>query len=308
MPELPEVETIRQDLKRKILDHKIVDLKIFQNKSVNNEKEKFLTVVKGNSVRDIRRRGKLMIFDLKKGEESILVHLKMTGQLIYEKVVIVRERPHPALSLPRRGGGETKVEIIAGGHKLTEKDFDLPNQHTRVVLTFADGGKLFFNDLRRFGYMKLASPEKVGIALNKFGPEPLEKDFTWEYFQTLFKKRTAPVKAVLMNQELIAGIGNIYADEACFCAHVRPMRRANTLVGEEKKKLFVCIPKILRDAIKHRGTTFKDYMDTEGKKGNYTSFLRVYDRDGEKCLRCGEIIQKTKSAGRGTHYCPQCQK
>ncbi|MFA6105761.1 MAG: bifunctional DNA-formamidopyrimidine glycosylase/DNA-(apurinic or apyrimidinic site) lyase [Patescibacteria group bacterium] len=298
MPELPEVETIRQDLRKKIMNKKIVQLKVVREKSVLSMVTNFVHAIKGNEIKEIDRRGKLMIFRLKKSFKpknhkesftSILVHLKMTGQLIYEKKV------------------HNKVEVIAGGHSLTEKDFDLPNKHTQIIFTFSDKGILFFNDLRRFGYMKLATDGEVETALLRFGIEPLTKNYTFDAFVKALGKRRVSIKVALMDQPRIAGIGNIYADEACFAAGIKPTRHVNALKKDEVKKLFDCISKIIKKAIEHRGTTFKDYMDTEGKKGNYTDFLKVYGHGGDKCPRCGKVIQKIKSNGRGTHFCAGCQ-
>lgn len=292
MPELPEVETVRQDLAKKILHHTITVVQVLRPQSVGKKVTEFIQALTGNGFTAIERRGKLMIFRLQKGKNGVLVHLKMTGQLIYE-----RER-------------QNKIEVVAGGHKLLASDIEnLPNKHTRVVVVFADGGQLFFNDLRVFGYMKLADEKEIAVALKKFGPEPLTKDFTWEYFSSLFQKRAkAPIKAMLLNQELIAGLGNIYVDEVCFCAGVKPMRRVNAITKEEQKKLFKCIPKILSNAIKHRGTTFRNFVDSDGKKGNYTDFLEVFGRGSKICRRCNTTIKKIRCAGRGTHYCPGCQK
>jgi formamidopyrimidine-DNA glycosylase len=298
MPELPEVETIRQDLRKKILNKKIVRVEIIKGKAVDHENAFFVRAIQGNEIKEIDRRGKLMIFRLKKPLKvktrkepitSVLAHLKMTGQLIYEKKV------------------KQHIEVIAGGHKITERDFDLPNKHTQIIFTFSDHGILFFNDLRRFGYMKLASDAEVEKALTRFGIEPLTKNFTYKNFVDAIGKRNVTIKVALMDQPRIAGIGNIYADEACFCAGVLPTRRAKSLKENELKKLFDCIPKILNRSIRYRGTTFKDYMDTEGKKGNYTDFLKVYDHNGDKCSVCGSIIKKIKSNGRGTHFCSTCQ-
>ncbi|MBI5729141.1 MAG: bifunctional DNA-formamidopyrimidine glycosylase/DNA-(apurinic or apyrimidinic site) lyase [Candidatus Magasanikbacteria bacterium] len=292
MPELPEVETIRRGLVKKILNKKIVHVQVYHHTSVGNVKTKFVQALTGNSIAAIERRGKLMVFQLKKGTKSVLAHLKMTGQLIYEREI------------------KKRVELVAGGHKLSESDIEnLPNKHTRVALVFSDGGQLFFNDMRIFGYMKLADAPVVAKVLQNFGPEPFSKAFTFFYFSLLFIKRSrALVKALLLNQELVAGLGNIYADEVCFCAGVRPMRRAGDVTKAEQKKLFDCIPKILKEALFHRGTTFRNFLDSSGRKGNYTDFLRVYDRDGEPCKKCGTIIKKTRVAGRGTHFCPTCQK
>lgn len=293
MPELPEVETVRQDLIKKILNKKIVRVVVYRAKSVAGQSKKFIAAFTGNSVTAIDRRGKLMIWYLKKGEENVLVHLKMTGQLIYE---------HETKN--------NKVEMIAGGHKLSEHDIEnLPNSFTRIAFVFADGGELFFNDLRVFGYMKLAGSAKVEKALKQFGPEPFPGELTFDYFSGLFKTRSrAPIKALLLDQKAIAGLGNIYADEVCFKAGVKPNRRVGTITKAEQKKLFDAIPMIIAEALRHRGTTFRNFLDSSGKKGNYTDFLKVYDRTGEPCRKCGTPIKKIRCAGRGTHFCPVCQK
>lgn len=299
MPELPEVETIKEDLRKKILNKKIVQLEVRKDKAVNFLTDSFVATLKKNSFADIERRAKLMIFKLSEPKKlkiypypvtSILVHLKMTGQLIFEK----KTNDH--------------VEVVAGGHKIEEKDFDLPNSRTQIIFTFEDGGELFFNDLRRFGYMKLATDAEVKKAVEGYGAEPLSKDFNYQAFSKALGNRKVKIKVGLMDQKMIAGIGNIYADEACFCAGIRPTRLVSSLSEDEKKKLFKCIPEILRLAIKHRGTTFKDYLDSEGKKGNFTNFLKVYDQEGKKCQRCGGTIKKIQSNGRGTHFCSECQK
>ncbi len=350
MPELPEVETIRQDLRKKILNKKIVRVVVYNKKSVGGLNTNFIHVLEGNAITEIDRRGKLMIFRLKRPTviltrqlagknlsrkrldpsgaslpqddnraSAVLVHLKMTGQLIYVTMSSPRRRGSTIgyTGSPVRSG----MTVVAGGHKLSESDIEnLPNQWTRVAFVFEDGGELFFNDQRLFGYMKLASSEAVEKALTKFGPEPVVSpparggargggSFTFDYFSSLFKKRAkTTLKAMLLNQELIAGLGNIYVDEACFVAKVKPMRRVGSITTEEQKALFKSIPKILTLALRHRGTTFRNFLDSSGKKGNYIDFLKVYDRDGEPCRRCDGIIKKTKAAGRGTHYCPQCQK
>ncbi|EKD43659.1 MAG: hypothetical protein ACD_72C00187G0001 [uncultured bacterium] len=289
MPELPEVETIRRDLEKKIAGTKIKGIEILATKSVHNKSADFLKVLVNNNFKHIERRGKLLMFALDKVNKYayLLVHLKMTGQLIYRH----------------------KKQLLAGGHSQTAMDTQAPNKFTRVVFTFSDGGQLFFNDLRRFGYLKLVSKEeKEKIVKNNFGIEPLTPDYILESFEKLFKKRQTNVKALILNQKLISGIGNIYADEACFCAGILPMRKVSALTQKEIKKLFECIEHVLKIAIKNRGTTFNNYVDSDGNTGSHVNFLNVYGRDGEKCKRCKSIILKIKHAGRGTHYCALCQK
>ncbi len=289
MPELPEVETIRHDLEKKITKNKIKGIEILAGKSVHNKSSDFLKVLVDNNFSHIERRGKLLMFALNKADKYgyMLVHLRMTGQLIFRH----------------------KKQLLAGGHSQTAMDTTVPNKFTRVIFSFGDGGQLFFNDLRRFGYLKLVSKEeKEKIVTNNFGIEPLAPDYTLEAFQKLFKKRQTNIKALLLNQKLISGIGNIYADEACFGAKILPTRKVNSLTALEIKKLYKCIEDILKVAIANRGTTFNNYVDSDGHTGSHINFLNVYGRNGEKCKRCKSIILKKKHAGRGTHYCPNCQK
>jgi formamidopyrimidine-DNA glycosylase len=205
--------------------------------------------------------------------------------------------------------------MIAGGHSLSEKANSgklsgcLPNKHTRAMINFADGAAIYFNDMRTFGYLELVDRRGLDKAYSNFGPDPLNSKIDAEILRKIFKNRQAPVKALLLNQKLIAGIGNIYADEILYQAGVRPDRRAKTLKPDEIKKISIAIKTIIARAVKHRGTTFNDYVDSEGRQGNFSRLLKVYGRQGKACPRCpGETVHKKKIAGRGTHYCPKCQK
>jgi formamidopyrimidine-DNA glycosylase len=287
MPELPEVETIRQDLRKKILHKKITKLEILKSKLGNKKDKEIEKILTGAQVNDIKRYGKLLVFELNRDNLFMLVHLKMTGQLLYQY----------------------DHKLIVGGHSFSTLNSDLPDKHTQTVFYFNDHSKLFFNDLRRFGYIKVVSQEELSHIIGKFGIEPLQKSFTFKNFVELLHKKKMILKALLMNQALIAGIGNIYADEICFCAGVLPSRRTDTLLDTEVKKLFLCSQSVIKKAIKYRGTTFNDYVDGEGRQGKFSNFLQVYGRKGLICKRCKkEIILKKKLAGRGTHYCRQCQK
>lgn len=200
---------------------------------------------------------------------------------------------------------------IAGGHSLNTREElkELPNKHTRAIIAMAGGGKLFFNDLRKFGYLKLASQAELDKLLeNNYGPEPLTPAFTFPAFKKALSHTNVKIKAALLNQKLIAGLGNIYADEVLWAARIRPDRPTQKVTETELKKLFVSINRIIKLAIKHRGTTFSDYVDSRGRKGNFSKFLKVYGRGGEKCPNCHNPLKKSKIAGRGTHYCPICQK
>lgn len=297
MPELPEVETIRRDLASAILKKKIVELKLNDSKVLKNDRSFFIESLLKRSVVNISRRGKLLIFEIsrKKGENDInylLTHLKMTGQLILIN----------------------KNEKIVGGHSENNDSFEkavggsLPNKHTRAEIVFAGGARLFFNDLRRFGYLQIVSqPELLKIKSENYGPEPLSSELSIKYFSKMLNKRTSSIKALLLNQKLIAGLGNIYVDEALFLAGIRPMREGGSLSLAEKKKLLSSINNVIEKAIENRGTTFSNYLDSSGRKGNFSRLLNVYGRKGKPCNKCGNAIEKIKLAGRGTHFCLKCQ-
>jgi len=286
MPELPEVETIRRDLQYAILGKGIRKVEVLTGRCLKGEQKEFISTLEGNRFEKIRRRGKLLFFELAYGDKTLLIHLKMTGQLICQ--------------IP---GG-----LIVGGHPMAKID-DLPNQYTHIALHFADESVLYFNDVRTFGYLQLANEVQTASALAKFGIEPLTIDFTWEAFEQLFKKRKTSIKSLLLNQQVIAGIGNIYADEICYRAKIRPDRTVDTLTKSEKKRIFTACNTILEQAVAKRGTTFSHFVDAAGKKGGYIDYLKVYQREGERCFRCGDdYIVKIKHAGRGTHFCESCQK
>ena len=293
MPELPEVETVRRDLEKYIVGSSFRSLKIIAFKNVAPGAAFLAKFLPGKKVAAVRRRGKLLILDLADTDQHLLLHLKMTGQLIFI-------------------GGSQKM---AGGHSLSDNSFsaavggELPNKFTRAYFDFDNGGQLFFNDLRKFGYIKLADSAALNIILaDNYGPEPSAKTLSASYLQTIFKHRSAPIKAIILNQKLIAGLGNIYADESLFIAGIDPRRPANSLKVVEIKKLQAAIIDIIQRAIKARGTTFRNFVDGKGKKGNFVAQLQVYQRQGQVCPRCGHLLQKTKVAGRGTHYCQYCQK
>lgn len=293
MPELPEVETVRRDLAVRSLNKKIKSVTVLNQKTVSPNPEDFIKILSGTFFIDILRRGKLLIFKLKRSNLYLLVHLKMTGQLIYIY----------------------KNKISAGGHSLSSESSnkaiggELPNKHTRVIITFADTSKLFFNDLRKFGYMKIVNQAELdALILKNYGPEPLTSDFILSEFITKLKTRRRNIKSVLLDQKIVTGLGNIYVDEVLFASGVRPMRLALSLTKSEVTKIYQEIRRILTLAIEHRGTTFSNYVDANGKKGNFSKLLKVYGRSKDKCVKCGRAIIKTKIAGRGTHYCAHCQK
>jgi len=284
MPELPEVETIIGDLRKRILNIKILDIEVLLPRIVKNTKVNFKKKLINNRFVNIERIGKLIVVSLEKNG-YLLVHLKMTGQLVYQK----------------------GNKIIAGGHSEGNVRVTLPNKWTRVVFTFQDKSRLYFNDLRTFGYLRIVNSKELEIVKSKFGVEPLGIELTLNLLKKIIKPRKTSIKALLLNQRIIAGLGNIYVDEILFVAKVRPTRVANSLKAAEIESIYKAIRPILKKAIKARGTTFNNFVDANGKIGNFVSKLKVYGRAGKKCKKCGSEIEKIKVAGRGTHFCAQCQ-
>ncbi|OGF38222.1 DNA-formamidopyrimidine glycosylase [Candidatus Falkowbacteria bacterium RIFOXYC2_FULL_48_21] len=286
MPELPEVETIKRSLAHEIVNKKIKNVWVEPSfkKKISPNTEKFVEFLVGKKFTHVARRTKMLIFTVTK-DLAVLTHLKMTGQLVYS---------------PRQG------QAIGGGHNLDEKK--QPNRFTRVRFDFADGSTLYFNDMRKFGFMKLLNSAELRGKLAKYGPDPFDKSFTFACFQAgLSKRQGRRIKTVLLDQTFVAGIGNIYADEICFAARVHPEKKVKALDAVEIKNFFLLIKKILAKAVKYHGTSVNTYVDGAGRSGGYQRFLNVYDRKGEKCHRCGSIIQKIKIGGRSSSFCPRCQ-
>lgn len=280
------METIRRDLDLKLRGKKIRDIATDNPKMFTPNFNSVRRKVKGREIKKIERRAKMLIMGLN-GGIFLLFHLKMTGQLVYVR----------------------QAKITAGGHPITGER-DLPNKFTHAIFYFNDKSILYFNDVRKFGYIKLVDgkgSEKIEAGI---GIEPLEKEFTLKKFIELVKKYPrGKIKQVLMRQELIAGIGNIYSDEICFFAKVKPARTVASLSAADFKKLFQGIKKILQSAIKNRGTSFNTYVDARGEKGNFVPLLKVYGRAGAKCRRGdGGVIKKIKLGGRSSCFCPVCQK
>lgn len=286
MPELPEVETIRRDLSKLVVGKKFVQIEARAAKMV--QPRDFAKKLNGLKIGKIERRAKLLIFELSNGQK-LLIHLKMTGQLIY-----------------RDSDGAVKA---VGGHPIKQDLLVLPNKFSHVIFTFNDDSHLFFNDVRKFGYLKLVDSAALEKVNQGYGLEPLSKYFSLENFKKILAQRPKmKTKQLLMDQGLIAGLGNIYADEVCFYAGVRPIRKVGELSSDEVKKIWQAIPKILQKSIDKRGTSADTYVDAWGREGGFIPYLMVYGRGGEKCKKCWTKIVKIKLGGRGTHYCPRCQK
>lgn len=290
MPELPEVETIRRGLSEKLLDRLVLKVEVKNAKVLRNSKKDFISGLESKAFSRIERRGKMLVLSIKRRKSEVLkfllIRLGMTGQLIYFD----------------------NKDTLWGGHSFEHKG-SFAYKHCHLIFYFEGGGVLLFNDIRRFGNLEIVDSEGLKRKMKSFGVEPLGEDFTVKNFSEIFAGKKANIKALLLNQKYIAGIGNIYADEALFDAGVLPIRRAESLSSEERKKLQKSIVKILKKSVENKGTTFSDYRDSNGDSGNFKKYLKVYGREGENCLRCKKNkIQKIVVAGRGTHFCKFCQK
>lgn len=288
MPELPEVETVRLGLANLLPGLKVVSETHDWPKGFPNSETDVKHFLLGAEVKDVRRRAKVLMIDLST-KYSLVIHLKMTGQLVFRGAKAVFGAGHPNQSLVGK----------------------LPDKSTRVTLTFADGSHLFFNDQRKFGWMQLMPTVEIENLdfFKKVGPEPLVADFTADDFAVrLMRRAKSGIKAVLLDQTVVAGVGNIYADESLWAAKIHPESRVQDIPRKKLDALYEGLVKILRLSIEKGGSTDRNYVDAEGKKGSYLSFANVFRREGKPCHRCGTPIVKLRVAGRGTHICPFCQK
>ncbi len=329
MPELPEVETVRRGLHQLIVGRKVKGVTHDNPKSFPNASKDVTAFLVGAEVTDVRRRAKVLLIDLSTNY-TLVIHLKMTGQLVFigasshsDTSIHKHLQPEPQATpgpelrpgaKPFRSGsarsGEQDGERFGAGHPNDSLIGDLPDKSTRVTLQFTDGSHLYFNDQRKFGWMKLLpTPEVPNIDfMQKVGPEPLEADFSPEQFAQRFKRRAkTSIKAALLDQTVVAGVGNIYADESLWGAKIHPLRRVATITPAEFKKLYTQLRAVMNLAIEKGGSTDRNYVNAEGKRGSYMDFARVFRREGQACPRCGTTIVKFKAAGRGTHICPKCQ-
>ena len=275
MPELPEVETIKNQLAKHLAGHKIEKVEVKVAKIFPQGKEKLT----GGKIRGTRRFGKVLVVDLDNGY-SFLIHLKLTGQVVYSN----------------------------------NKFPNLENKFTHVVFYLDGGAKLFFNDSRKFGWIKIAKSEEViaNSFIKKLGPEPF-KGLSLKEFKEVLSRSGRPIKVVLMDQSRISGIGNIYANDALWLSAINPQRPANNLQPEEQKKLYEAILKVLKDGIKYQGASDQWYITAEGKKGTYQDHFLTYGQEGKLCPRpacrqAGAKFKKFFLGGRGTYICPNCQK
>ena len=288
MPELPEVETIRRGLSSLLIDKAVAHARMHDSpKSFPNDISSTEHFLYAAQVVAVRRRAKVLIIDLS-SQYSLVVHLKMTGQLVY------------------RGS-----EVFGGGHPTDSLIGELPDRSTRVTLTFSDGSHLFFNDQRKFGWMKLMPTIEIPNLdfMKKVGPEPLEDSFTTQEFIPRVRRRNnTSIKAALLDQTVLAGVGNIYADESLWGAGIHPAQKVREVSDEQLASLLHEVKYVMNLSIAKGGSTDRNYVNAEGKRGSYIDFARVFRREGLSCPRHPDVlVEKLKVAGRGTHICPVCQ-
>jgi formamidopyrimidine-DNA glycosylase len=284
MPELPEVETIKRQLGDVLVGEEIVLVRVLREKSFQGNEEE----LEGRRIRVISRRAKMLVFEFDDWDKCLLVHLKMTGQLVF-----VAENLR-----------------LAGGHPSADWVNSLPSKHTRVIFEFKRGGKLFFNDLRVFGWVKLISLDDYQLLVEKLPPDVVDDSFIKDYFRKVIGNSGRQIKLVLMDQAKFGGMGNIYANDALFLAGIDPRRRADSLGIKEQDRLFEAVKLVISEGIEYGGATAADekYVDVSGLGGKYQEHFRVYERNGKECLVCGEKIRKISLGGRGTYFCEKCQK
>lgn len=283
MPELPEVETIKRGLQKYLVGHIIEDITVNLPKQINGDTKAII----GAQITAVNRFGKGLVIVMSNGY-SLTIHVKMTGQLLYKS-------PH------------VSKQVIAGNAKVALTT--LPDKYTHVIFHLDHQAILFYRDVRQFGWIKVVKSELVASQpyFKNLGPEPF-RNLPLEIFQDILMKRKTPIKQLLLDQSLIAGIGNIYANDALFVARIHPKRLANSLSPEEQQQLFSAIEQVLKKGIEVGGASEWSYVDALGQSGKYQEFFQVYRKDGMPCPRCGTIIESIRLGGRGTFFCPECQK
>lgn len=279
MPELPEVETIRLLLQSDLIGKTIKDVTVMVQKQFVGNKADII----GKKIDSLIRKGKVVSIKLDNGL-FISFHLKLSGQLLFAK--------------------DKYNAVFANTIPLTSTN-KMPGKTTSIILDFTDGSALFFNDLRKFGWMKIGQEPEGPKSVDVLSP-----DFTQEFLQTKITKSKKPIKTLLMDQEALAGIGNIYANDSLYEAKINPERKASTLTTEEINALYASIKKVIAKGLQYRGSSAKDeiYILPDGSKGTYQNHFRVYHREGQPCGRCENPIKRIKQGGRSSFYCPMCQQ
>lgn len=279
MPELPEVEVVKLFLEDKIIGQKVSHIEVINQRSFIGNSQKIIN----QTVTKITRLGKQLSIYLSNGQ-ILLVHLKMTGQLIYQGYIL--------------------------GHSTKESTLPMPSKSTRLIFIFQDNSKLYFNDQRKFGWIKLMSPQELKDSQSNLGLDIFNPKFTSQYLFSQLQKTSRPIKTALLDQHLFAGIGNIYANDALFLAGIHPQSKSNNIKLSQAKLLHHYLLNIMQQSILAGGSTAKDnkYIRPDGSFGKNQFSFRVYQRQGESCLKCGTKIEYLKLGGRGTFFCPKCQR
>ena len=305
MPELPEVETIRRGLERFILNKKIISTDILCEKS-------FLGHTVTGEIIALRRFGKALIIDLE-GGKSLMIHLRMTGQLIFDPADskhVQSTSPAHTASARTQSTSPATISRFAAGHPSENFLAKLPNKQTRVIITL-DSGTLYFNDQRKFGFIKSIKTSEVedDSFIKKLAKEPWQMSKT-EFYSKLQRHAKSPIKATILDQTIICGLGNIYADEALFAARIHPATPSGAITEAKAEQLLAAAREVMEQSIASGGSTMATYVKPDGTRGDYLDkFAQVFRREGTLCPRCGKAkIEKIRIAGRGTHLCPNCQR
>lgn len=292
MPELPEVEVIRRGLAERVPGRTIERVEVRKANVLELPEDELQRRLEGRRIEAVRRRGKFLILPV--GADALIVHLGMTGQLTFWD----------------RAAPDSPGFIVQDTTGLQRARQHAVDKHTHVTFWFSDGDALHYRDIRMFGLIQVWPVARLHEmkGLGELGPEPLEDAFTLEHLSAGLKGRKRAIKAQLLDQHFVAGVGNIYADEALFRAGIGPERLAGRLTRAERERLFEAIPAVLRQGIEFGGTSMRDYIDSDGQRGSNQEALRVYGREGEPCYTCGTPIRRVIVAQRSSHYCPRCQR
>lgn len=285
MPELPEVETIRTGLKPKIEAQEIENVKILSPSSLQASEQDISQNVIGSEIVKLNRRGKVLILELSSGY-ALAFHLKMTGQVVYR----------------------SKDYNFGGGHPTESLIQELPDKSTRVIIKLKGGGRIFFNDQRKFGWIKLIKTGQYENLVKNMGPDMHSDVDITIFLDRLERKKNSKIKQVLLDQSVVAGIGNIYADESLFLSSIHPESRVGAIPKAKLEGLFKNIKEVLQKSIDMGGSSSRNYVNASGGRGNYLNEALVYGRKDQNCKNCNCEISKIRSAGRGTHICINCQR
>ena len=291
MPELPEVETVRRGLEPHVVGRSIEDVWVGDSKILQVNAHRLTENLLGQTIQGLSRRGKFLLFEL--DSHYLIFHFGMTGQLTF------RDPNRPDWQGFRR-------HPITGLQRALQH---APDRHTHLQIRFRQGGAVLFRDIRKFGKVSLIEKEEdvLSAFFGRLGLEPFTPAYNLPAFLKRFRNRKLAIKSLLLDQRFVAGVGNIYADEALFKAGIHPARRIRSLRKAEKERLFEAIPQVLKRGIEFGGTSFRDFVNSDGEPGNHQEKLSVYGRQGESCHCCGTLIQKLVIGQRGSCFCPECQ-